>query len=49
LTLASTDPEKLRAAQEQASQAAAPIRVPRTRRAAPPPVDEPLIQIDTRQ
>jgi ribonuclease E len=49
LTLASTDPEKLRAAQEQAAQAAPPIRVPRTRRAAPPPVDEPLIQIDTRQ
>jgi len=49
LQLASTDPEKLRAAQEAAAQVAAPPRPARTRRAAPPPVDEPLIQVDTRQ
>jgi ribonuclease E len=49
LTLASTDPEKLRAAQEAASQVAAPVRAGRSRRSAPPPVDEPLIQVDTRQ
>jgi ribonuclease E len=49
LTLASTDPEKLRAAQEQAAQVAPAVRVGRTRRQAPPPVDEPLIQVDTRQ
>jgi ribonuclease E len=49
LTLASTDPEKLRAAQEAAAQAAPQERPRRTRRAAPPPVNEPLIQVDTRQ
>ena len=49
LTLAATDPEKLRAAQEAAAQAAAPIRVGRARKPAPKLVDEPLIQVDTRQ
>jgi ribonuclease E len=49
LTLASTDPEKMRAAQEAAAQVVAPVRMGRTRRAAPPPVEEPLIQVDTRQ
>jgi len=49
LTLASTDPEKLRAAQEAAAQVAQPPRPRRTRKPAPPPVDEPLIQVDTRQ
>ena len=49
LTLAATDPEKLRAAQEAAAQASAPARVGRARKVAPPPVDEPLIQVDTRQ
>jgi ribonuclease E len=49
LTLASTDPEKMRAAQEEAAKAAPPAPVRRTRRVAPPPVDEPLIQVDTRQ
>jgi ribonuclease E len=49
LQLASTDPAKLRAAQEQAAQAAPQAPVRRTRRAAPPPADEPLIQVDTRQ
>ena len=49
LTLAATDPEKLRAAQEAAAQAAAPVRVGRARKPAPQPVDEPLVQVDTRQ
>jgi ribonuclease E len=49
LTLASTDPEKLRAAQEAAAQVEPPARPRRTRKPAPPPVDEPLIQVDTRQ
>ena len=49
LTLAATDPEKLRAAQEAAAQASAPVRVGRARKVAPPPVSEPLIQVDTRQ
>jgi ribonuclease E len=49
LTLAATDPAKLRAAQEAAAQAAPPAPVRRTRKPSPPPVDEPLIQVDTRQ
>ncbi|QOL51696.1 Rne/Rng family ribonuclease [Massilia litorea] len=49
LTLAATDPEKLRAAQEAAAQAAAPVRVGRARKPAPKLADEPLIQVDTRQ
>lgn len=49
LQLASTDPEKLRAAQEAATQANAQPRVGRARKPAPPPVNEPLIQVDTRQ
>jgi ribonuclease E len=47
LTLAATDPAKLRAAQEAAAQAAQPVRVPRERKPLPPQVDEPLIQVDT--
>ncbi|MES2755833.1 MAG: Rne/Rng family ribonuclease [Pseudomonadota bacterium] len=47
LTLAATDPEKLRAAQEAAANAAPPVRVPRERKPLPPQADEPLIQIDT--
>lgn len=47
LTLAATDPAKLRAAQEAAALTDQPVRVPRERKALPPPVDEPLIQIDT--
>ncbi|MCS0807461.1 Rne/Rng family ribonuclease [Massilia agilis] len=49
LQLAATDPEKLKAAQEAAAQVPPPAPVRRTRRQAPPPVDEPLIQVDTRQ
>ena len=49
LQLASTDPEKLRAAQEAAAQVQQPVRLGRTRKVAPPPAQEPLIQVDTRQ
>jgi ribonuclease E len=49
LVMASTDPEKLRAAQEAAAQVAPPPRKPRERKPLPPQVDEPLIQVDTRQ
>jgi ribonuclease E len=47
LTLAATDPEKLRAAQEASTQA--PVRMGRARKTAPPPAAEPLVQVDTRQ
>jgi len=49
LQLASTDPEKLRAAQEAAAQSQQPVRLGRTRKVAPPPAQEPLVQVDTRQ
>ncbi len=49
LTLAATDPEKLRAAQEAAAAAAAPVRLGRARKPVAAPVDEPLVQVDTRQ
>jgi ribonuclease E len=49
LTLAATDPAKLRAAQEAAAQVVAPVRVPRERKPLPPQVDEPLVQVDTRR
>lgn len=45
LQLASTDPEKLRAAQEAA--VAAPVRLGRARKPVVAPVDEPLVQVDT--
>ena len=45
LQLASTDPEKLRAAQEAA--VAAPVRLGRARKAVEVPVAEPLVQVDT--
>jgi ribonuclease E len=47
LQLASTDPEKMRAAQEAAAQAQLPVRLGRTRKVAPPPAEEPLVQVDT--
>jgi ribonuclease E len=47
LSLAATDPEKLRAAQEAAAKAVAPVRVPRERKPAPVISDEPLIQVNT--
>ncbi|HJV02957.1 MAG TPA: Rne/Rng family ribonuclease [Burkholderiaceae bacterium] len=49
LTLAATDPAKLRAAQEAAAKVVAPVRVPRERKPLPPQVDEPLVQVDTRR
>nr|WP_315396636.1 Rne/Rng family ribonuclease [uncultured Duganella sp.] len=49
LTLAATDPAKLRAAQEAAAKAPAPVRVPRERKPLPPQADEPLVQVDTRR
>ncbi|NVD98291.1 Rne/Rng family ribonuclease [Massilia sp. BJB1822] len=49
LTMAATDPAKLRAAQEAAAQVVAPVRVPRERKPLPPVSDEPLVQVDTRR
>lgn len=48
LTLAATDPAKLRAAQEAAAKAVAPVRVPRERKPLPQQADEPLVQVNTR-
>jgi ribonuclease E len=47
LTLASTDPEKLRAAQEAAASIQPAPRVPRERKPLPPVSNEPLIQVET--
>ncbi|WP_026075786.1 ribonuclease E/G [Noviherbaspirillum massiliense] len=49
LTLAVTDPEKLRAAQEAAAKIVPPPRVPRERKPLPPLSTEPLIQVETRR
>ena len=49
LTLASTDPEKLRAAQEAAALIQPAQRVPRERKPLPPVSDEPLIQVETQR
>jgi len=49
LTLAATDPEKLRLAQEAAAKAVAPVRKPRERKPLPPQSDEPLIQVNTQR
>jgi ribonuclease E len=48
LTLASTDPEKLRAAQEAAEKIAVPQSKPRERKPQPSQASEPLVQIETR-
>jgi ribonuclease E len=48
LTLATTDPEKLRAAQQAASQIAPAPHVPRERKPAVAVPNEPLVQIETR-
>lgn len=48
LTLASTDPEKLRAVQEAAAQVVPQARVPRERKPAPQVANEPLVQVETR-
>jgi len=49
LTLASTDPEKLRVAQEAATKTEPVQRVPRERKPLPPTSTEPLVQVETRQ
>jgi len=49
LTLAMTDPEKLRVAQEAAAKVVQPPRVPRERKPLPPLSTEPLIQVETRR
>ena len=48
LTMAATDPAKLKAAQEAAAAIQAPVRVPRQRKPQPPVSDEPLVQVNTR-
>jgi ribonuclease E len=47
LTLAVTDPEKLRAAQEASAAITPPPRTPRVRKPLPPLPTEPLIQVET--
>jgi ribonuclease E len=49
LTLATTDPEKLRAAQQAAAQIVPAPRVPRERKPVAPISNEPLVQIETRR
>jgi ribonuclease E len=49
LTLAVTNPEKLKAAQEAASSATAAPRIPRERKPALPMSNEPLIQVETQR
>lgn len=49
LTLAVTDPEKLRAAQEAAAMVVPAPRIPRQRKPLPPLSTEPLIQVETRR
>ncbi|HEY0846291.1 MAG TPA: Rne/Rng family ribonuclease [Noviherbaspirillum sp.] len=49
LTLAVTDPEKVRAAQEASARIVPAPRVPRERKPLPPVSNEPLIQVETRR
>ncbi|MFS2117508.1 hypothetical protein, partial [Herbaspirillum frisingense] len=49
LTLATTDPVKLRAAQEAAAAFVPAPRVPRERKPLPPQSSEPLVQVETRR
>jgi len=49
LTLATTDPVKLRAAQEAAAAFVPAPRVPRERKPLPPQSTEPLVQVETRR
>ena len=49
LQLASTDPEKLRIAQESASKVTPAPRVPRERKPLPPVSTEPLVLVETRR
>ncbi|MFL9925851.1 Rne/Rng family ribonuclease [Herbaspirillum lusitanum] len=48
LTLATTDPVKLQAAQAAAAQVAPPQHAPRERKPLPPQSNEPLVQVETR-
>jgi len=48
LTLANTDPAKLRAAQEAAAQIHVTPHVPRERKPQPASSSEPLVQVETR-
>lgn len=50
LSMAVTDPAKVRAAQEAAAAAAnaQPIRVPRERKPQAPIANEPLVQVETK-
>ncbi len=49
LTLAVTDPDKLRAAQEAAARIQTTPRVPRERKPLPPQSNEPLVQVETQR
>jgi ribonuclease E len=49
LTLAATDPEKLRAAQEEAAKVTPAARSPRMRKPAQQPPSEPLVQVETQR
>ena len=49
LTLAATDPEKLRAAREAAAQIVMAPRIPRQRKTVPFAANEPLVQIETQK
>ncbi|MBB5390784.1 MULTISPECIES: Rne/Rng family ribonuclease [unclassified Herbaspirillum] len=49
LTLATTDPVKLQAAQAAAANFVTPPRVPRERKPLPPQSTEPLVQVETRR
>jgi ribonuclease E len=49
LVLASTDPIKLKAAQEAAAAVVATPRVPRERKPLPPVSTEPLVLVETRR
>lgn len=48
LTLASTNPEKLRKAQEEAQNVVTPVHIPRERKPVVAQSNEPLVQIETR-
>jgi len=49
LSMASTDPKKLQAAQAKSEEVEPPRSAPRERRRSPAPVEEPLVQVDTRR
>ncbi len=49
LTMAVTNPEKLRQVQEATATTAEPPRAPRERKPAPPAASEPLVQIETQR